>query len=181
MKTKTLHAQRVDRNGIHAAAGIGTTAGQASHAQAGFTIIEAMVALVVLSVGMIGVAALHGQGLSASRSAQFRSVAVNLSADMADRIRSNRVAGVAYEGIQANNNCDPDAGGGVDCTPAQMAAHDLFVWNQQILAALPNGAGQVEVDPAVNPPAYTITVSWDEVGAPVNPVEHVTVLQVPAF
>ena len=89
--------------------------------QSGFTLIEAMVALVVLSVGMIGVAALHGQGLSAGRSAQFRSVAINLSADMADRIRINRTAAAAYAGAAANNNCDPTGGGGIDCTPAQAS------------------------------------------------------------
>ena len=145
----------------------------------GFTIIEAMVALIVLSVGMIGVAALHGQGLGASRSAQFRSIAVNLAADMADRIRANRVAGVAYAGGAGNNNCDP--GGGVNCTPAQMAAHDLFIWNQLVVAGLPNGLGQVQFDGAQIPPAYTVTVFWDEVGAPVNPVQHQVVLQIPAF
>lgn len=147
----------------------------------GFTIVEAMVALVVLSVGMIGVAALHGQGLGASRSAQFRSVAVNLSADMADRIRANRLAGAGYAGGAANNNCDPAGGGGVNCTPAQMAQHDLFVWNQQVTNSLPNGNWQIGFNPGTNPPTYTITVFWDEVGAPVNPVQHQVVLQLPTF
>jgi type IV pilus assembly protein PilV len=149
--------------------------------QRGFTLIEAMVALVVLSVGMIGVAALHGQGLSAARSAQFRSVAVNLSADMADRIRVNRVGGVAYAGAIANNNCDPSAGGGVDCNPAQMAAHELFLWNQQVQNSLPNGQWNIVFNGGTNPPSYTISVLWDEVGAPVNPVQHQSLMQLPTF
>jgi type IV pilus assembly protein PilV len=147
----------------------------------GFTIVEAMVALVVLSVGMIGVAALHGQGLGASRSAQFRSVAVNLSADMADRIRANRLAGAAYAGGAANNNCDPAGGGGVDCSPVQMAQHDLFAWNQQVTNSLPNGNWQIAFNGGTNPPTYTVTVFWDEVGSPVNPVQHQIVLQLPTF
>lgn len=150
-------------------------------AQRGFTIVEAMVALVVLSVGMIGVAALHGQGLGASRSAQFRSIAVNLSADMADRIRTNRLGGAAYAGAPANNNCDPAGGGAVDCTPAQMAAHDLFLWNQQVVASLPNGQWNIVFNAGTIPPTYTVTVLWDEVGAPVNPVQHQVVLQLPTF
>lgn len=148
--------------------------------ESGFTLIEAMVALVVLSVGMIGVAALHGQGLSAGRTAQFRSVAINLGADMADRIRVNRLGGASYQGPAANNNCDPTGGGGVNCTPAQMAAHDLFVWDQQLAAALPNGVGGVVFNAGTTPPTYTITVQWDEVGQPM-PVQYQIALQMPNF
>ena len=146
----------------------------------GFSLVETMVALVVLSVGMIGIAALHGQSLSAGRTAQLRTVAINLSADMADRIRVNRMGQGAYAGAAANNNCDPLGGGGVDCTPAQMAAHDLFVWNQQVQQLLPNGQTQVLFLPGTNPPTYTITVTWDEVGEPA-PISHSISFQQPAF
>ena len=61
----------------------------------GFSLLEAMIALVVLSVGMLGIAALHAQSLAASRTAQLRTQAVNLAGDMADRVRVNRVAGAA--------------------------------------------------------------------------------------
>src|SRR5690606_1731695 len=64
----------------------------------GFSLLEAMVALVVLSVGMLGIAALHGQSLAASRTAQLRTQAVNLAGDMADRIRVNRLGAAAYAG-----------------------------------------------------------------------------------
>jgi len=148
--------------------------------QTGFSLVEVMVALVVLSVGMIGIAALHGQSLSAGRTAQYRSVAINLSADMADRIRVNRLAEAAYGGAAANNNCDPVAGGGVDCTPAQMAAHDLFVWNQLVQQLLPNGQAQVLFNAGTNPPTFTITVAWDEVGE-AAPVQHQIQLQQPTF
>lgn len=129
---------------------------------AGFSLIEAMVSLVVVSVGMIGIAALYGQGLSAGRTALFRTQAVNLAADMADRIRANRQGGAAYGGAAANNNCDP--GGGVNCTPAQMAAHDLFVWGNQVAQQLPNGVGAVAYAGATVPPNYTITIGWQETG-----------------
>ena len=49
----------------------------------GFSLIEALVALVVLSVGMIGIAALYGQGLGAARTALYRTIAVNLAASTA--------------------------------------------------------------------------------------------------
>lgn len=143
----------------------------------GFSLIEAMVSLVVLSVGMIGIAALYGQGLSATRTAQLRTQAVNLAADMADRIRVNRLGGAAYAGAAADNGCDP--GGGVACTPAEMAAHDLFVWGRQAAQLLPNGTTAVAYDAGTVPPTYTLRITWDEVGE--GTIEHETVVQVPTF
>ena len=70
--------------------------GTFKQSQSGFGLIEALVALVVVSVGMIGIAVLYGQGLSASRTAYYRTQAVNLASDMADRIRLNRRAGASY-------------------------------------------------------------------------------------
>jgi type IV pilus assembly protein PilV len=130
----------------------------------GFSLIETLAALVVLSVGMIGIAALYGQSLGAGRTALFRSQAVNLVADMADRIRLNRLGQMSYQDAEpANNGCDP-AGGGVDCTPDEIAAYDLYVWQQEVERVLPNGEGRVFVDPAGNPAKYTIRVSWQEAG-----------------
>jgi type IV pilus assembly protein PilV len=137
-------------------------------------LIEAMVTLVVLSVGMIGMAALYGQGLGASRVALYRTVAVNLTADMADRIRLNRMAGNAYAGAAANNNCTPP--GVATCNPAQMAADDLFNWNQALAQALPGGAGTVGFANGL-PSTYTITVSWQESG--IGTVNNVVVVQIP--
>lgn len=145
----------------------------------GFSLIEAMVALVVLSVGMLGIAALHGQSLAANRSAQLRTHAVNLAGDMADRIRVNRLGAAAYEGPAANNACDPQTGGGVDCTPAEMAAHDLFIWQDRLGTLLPNGAGSVDYDGAAEPPTYTIDVSWTEPGE--GTLTHTLVIRVPEF
>jgi len=145
---------------------------------AGFSLVEAMVSLIVISVGMIGIAALYGQGLSAGRTALSRTIAVNLAATMAENIRVNRLAQAAYAGAGADNNCDPSAGGGVDCTPAQMAAHDLFLWTADVAAELPNGVGTV-MFAAGTPPSYTITVNWDEVG--IGQVTETLVVQVPTI
>lgn len=126
--------------------------------QLGFSLIEVMVALVVLSVGMIGMAALHGQGLSASRTAVYRTQAISLNADLADRIRANRLGQAAYAGAAANNGCSA-----ASCTPAQMAADDLFVWQQRVQQMLPNGQGQVAYNGGTIPPTFTITIQWDDV------------------
>jgi type IV pilus assembly protein PilV len=139
----------------------------------GFGLIESLVALVVVSVGMIGIAALYGQGLGASRTALYRTQAVNLASDMADRIRLNRVAGTAYQAAAADNNCDS---GGVACTPAQMAAHDLWVWGNELARQLPTGTGTVTFTANV-PPTYTISVNWLEVG--LGATTHTIAIRVP--
>ena len=136
--------------------------------QFGFGLIESLVALLVISVGMIGIAGLYGQGLRASGTALYRTIAVNLAADMADRIRANRRGNAAYGGAATNGNCD--AGGNTDCTIAAMAAHDLSAWQAQVRTQLPNGAGVVQYA-GTTPPTYTIRVAWQEVGAGVLTLE----------
>jgi type IV pilus assembly protein PilV len=140
-----------------------------------------MVALLVLSVGMIGIAALHGQSLSASRTAIYRTQAISLVGDLSDRIRVNRGAQLAYEGAPADNDCDqPTGGGGVDCSPAEMAAHDLFVWQSQVAAALPGGRGSVDVDASTAPATYRLSVAWDDPGS-ADPVSFGIEFRLPVY
>ncbi|MDH3640950.1 MAG: type IV pilus modification protein PilV [Gammaproteobacteria bacterium] len=131
--------------------------------QSGFTLMESLVALIVLSIGMLGIAALYLESMKAGRTALARSQAVTLAADMADRIRANATAGAAYAG-PGGFGAPPCVAGGVDCTPAQMAAEDVQLWLNNITASLPNGAGAIIFNNALNPPQYTITVSWVEPG-----------------
>ncbi len=129
----------------------------------GFTLVEVLVALVVMSVGMLGIAALYLEGLRAGRTALYRTAAVNLAADMADRIRANPDAGLAYAGTGpgSTQNC---INGPVDCTSGQMANDDWADWLRQVDTQLPDGAtGEVDVlGPA--PLTYSITVAWPEIG-----------------
>jgi type IV pilus assembly protein PilV len=143
---------------------------------AGFTLIEVMVALAVVSIGMLGIASLYTQALGASRTTQYRSQAINLISDISDRIRGNRLGGVQYAGAAGDNNCD--LSGGATCTPAQLAADDLFNWGAQVNALLPGGTWNV-ARAATTPPTYTITLTWDEVGQ--GTMTETTVIQVPTF
>jgi type IV pilus assembly protein PilV len=132
-------------------------------AVAGFTIIEVLVALVVLSVGMLGIAGLYVVTLQAGGTAIYRTQAVNLASDMADRIRANRTAGTAYQDGAAGALACTGAGA-VDCLPADLAADDVLQWNTELAEALPNGTGDIAVAGGGAPFTYTITVSWSEPG-----------------
>ena len=127
----------------------------------GFTLVEVLIALVIMSVGMLGIAGLYVHTMQAGRTSILRHHAVTLAGDIADRIRANPRAGAAYGLAGANNDC---VDGGVNCTSAQMAANDIFLWGQQASGALPNGTVTVVVDNTVVPPTYQITVAWTEPG-----------------
>jgi type IV pilus assembly protein PilV len=134
---------------------------RAQRRQRGFSLIEVLIALVIMSVGMLGIAGLFVQGMQAGRTSVLRHHAVTLAGDIADRIRANPRAGVAYEGAAADGGC---VGLGNDCDEATMAAHDVFLWEQQALDSLPTGAVAVDFDNSANPPLYTVDVSWTEPG-----------------
>ena len=140
----------------------------------GFSLVESMVALVVLSVGLLGVARMYVYSLQNVRTALLNSQAVMLAADMADRIRANRTAGIDYAGAAANFGC---VNGGVDCTPTQMAANDLLVWQAEVATALPNGQAVVAVNVATLPTTFVITVVWSDVGSP-QPAQYQLTVQI---
>lgn len=131
------------------------------NADGGFTLVEVLIALIILSVGMLGIAGLYVHSMQAGRTSMFRHHAVTLAGDVGDRIRANPRAGPAYALAGANNNC---VAGGVNCSPGQMAANDIYLWDQQAADTLPNGTVTVVYDNAVLPPTYQITVAWTEPG-----------------
>ncbi len=140
----------------------------------GFTLIETLVAMVVISVGMLGIAALYVEGLRAGRTSVYRTTAIDLAADMADRVRANPTARLGYNAAPANNNC---VDGGVSCTPAQLAADDNFWWQQSAQTLLPGGAANVlAAAGGGNTSTYTITVTWTEAGVE-QPLNYVLSVQ----
>lgn len=130
--------------------------------QQGFTLLEALISLVILSIGMLGIAALYVEGLRAGRTAIYRTTAVTLAADLMDRIRANRGAQVAYAGAPQLNNC---VNRDNDCTPLQMAQHDLRLWQDDVDARMPPGTDvDVQFAPGLAVNTYTITIQWPEPG-----------------
>ncbi len=146
----------------------------AMNRQSGFSMVEVLVALVVLAIGLLGIAALYLNSLQSGRTAIYRTQAITLAADLADRIRMNRTAQAAYGTLFGDaeapvGTCVTTGG----CSDADLASTDLFNWKAQIAQQLPNGQGQVAVTlPAAagEPTTYVVTVQWVEVNeaAPVT-------------
>lgn len=150
-----------------------------SRKAAGFSLIEVLIAMVILSIGLLGLAGLQSTGLHNSTDSYARTIATSLANDMADRIRANMTGFNAgnYDNTAAYAaNCETNAG----CTPATMAQHDTFRW-QQGIATLPGGQGDV----VTNGPLVTVTVRWDNsrsgangLGCDINNPNDLTCLRV---
>lgn len=117
--------------------------------QAGFTMIEVLITVLVLSIGLLGLAALQATGLKESQMAYMRSQAVLLAYDMADRIRANSVQSDQYD-----FDLTPNAG--------TVAESDRNEWNAN-LALLPDSIGDVQDNGGGD---FTITVRWNETRDP---------------
>lgn len=135
----------------------------------GITMVESLVALVIISVGMLGIAGLYLASLQAGRAANLRMQAVNLASEMADRIRANRDARIAYVLAAGTLPAAVTCSGATDCTPVQLAQSDQNIWVTAIRAALPGaiatGGSIAFTDNAgPMPERYEITVTWKEAG-----------------
>ncbi len=126
--------------------------------QAAFTLLEVMIALVIFSIGLLGLAGLQSAGIRNNQVSYARTIAQQLAYDMSDRIRNN--PGVNYAAVAgAANDCINGT-----CNSAALAAFDVFEWNSAITAPngpLRNAAGFITNNGANG---FTISIGWDENG-----------------
>jgi len=132
--------------------------------QAGFTLVEVLIAVLVLSVGLLGLAALQTIGTRVNHSAHLRSVATQLGYDMFDRMRANQ------DGFQKGFYNLPSASSsgcfsGTACTSEQVAKEDVFEWNAYLDDQLPEGEGVVCVDSTPEDGADASSPSCDGSGS----------------
>ncbi len=127
--------------------------------QSGFSMLEVLVTLVVLSTGLLGVANLQVEALRGNQGAYLASVAAQQAQDMAERMNANPA------GVAANRYDNLDAGipgaqadcQNANCTPTSLALFDHNRWNTANQALLPGGAGQVR---EISDGIFLIGVRW---------------------
>jgi type IV pilus assembly protein PilV len=121
----------------------------------GFTLLEILVAMLVLAIGLLGVAAMQLRGLQYSHDAYLRSQISVLAYDIADRMRLNEanatdyVTGLFMVPAVAPAGCAPTATGVVN---------DLACWRVQLFGALPPGSS---ADITLAAGEYTVSLAWD--------------------
>lgn len=126
----------------------------------GFSLIEVLVTMVVISLGLLGFAALQASSLKSNRVAMQRSIATVMANDVFERIRANRANATNYAITLGE---DPD-----DAATAGTVEHtDLTAWRTNLAARLPQGTGTVAVAQNVTGADtsfdVTVTVQWAEV------------------
>lgn len=122
----------------------------------GFTLIETLIALFILTTALLGFASLSAQALQATRGAIYHDLATLQAIDLAERIRANPVAAASGSYLTL-----PPNPGASDCTqhycdPTMMAKFDLHEWNQINATRLPSGEGSIRESAG----DYLITIEW---------------------
>ncbi|HNQ03958.1 MAG TPA: type IV pilus modification protein PilV [Thiobacillaceae bacterium] len=112
--------------------------------QAGFSLLEILVAIVIVSLGLLGLAGLQAASLRNNQLAYYRGIAAQQVYDMADRIRANQAGATAgnYDNLSATIPTDPGCFQ-TGCSVANMAVTDHSQWNTGNSRLLPGGVGTV--------------------------------------
>ena len=129
----------------------------------GFTMLEVLIAMLILSVGLLGLAGLQATGIKNNHSAYMRSQAVVYGYDIIDRMRANR-----QSALSGGYNIAMGAGAP---TGSSITQTDLRQWKFLIAAHLPAGDASANV----NGGTVTVVVQWDDSRADGNVTESITV------
>jgi len=141
------------------------------HKQQGFSVIEALVAFLILSVGLLGIASLQLLSVKAGYIAKVNTMAVIKSEEIFERIRSNPTQVLSYISLGGDpgvdNNCR-NVGLNINmCSPAEMVQDDIFNWKADLKSSLPDNAGTTASIDVVKPEpggltvaTVTVTINW---------------------
>lgn len=149
--------------------------------QRGVSLIEVLVAVMIFSIGLVGLAGLLIMATRSNQAAYLRTQVVFLAHNMADRMSANPSAvwdgsynSTGYPVATAvTTNCDSAA----PCTPDDLATHDMQMWSSQLAAFLPSAKASINCSSAgagftpstaqysMRPPyggTCTMQISWTE-------------------
>ncbi|HLU07628.1 MAG TPA: type IV pilus modification protein PilV [Woeseiaceae bacterium] len=120
----------------------------------GLTLVEILIALLILSIGLLGLAGLQTASLKFNTSAYYRTQATALAYDLADRMRANRQA--ALDGAYTVAFQDPPPACDAAAVEGNVAQQDIATWRNALACRIPSSTGRVV--PVGN--EFTITVQW---------------------
>ncbi len=138
------------------------------HKNRGFTLLEALLGFLVLSVGMLGIASLQAISLKAGKTSVYSSVAMMKVEELFESMRVNPgpVALAAYAAAGSGNGTNNNCTGTVVCSATALAQDDIYWWKKNLSAGLPSTATTSVTYVAATAPSkmakVTISVSWDE-------------------
>ncbi|MBB5208146.1 type IV pilus assembly protein PilV [Chiayiivirga flava] len=138
-------------------------------ADAGFSLIEVMVAVLVLSLGLLGMAALQGVSMRYNQSANYRTQATNLAYEFIDTARSysdrdlSNLVALVQNFTDWSQMCEIGTPPGYACGSSADALNcDRERWAQKICRTMPNGRGQVLLDTSLAAPQITVRLCWND-------------------
>jgi type IV pilus assembly protein PilV len=125
-----------------------------SSRSSGFSLVEVLISIVVLSIGLLGAAGLMGASLRNTNTAYYRSQATVLADDILDRMRANITAA-------RDEDYDITLDGSIAAGATGVALFDCQEWLATLAATIPDAAGSVNVNPDN---VVTITIEWGDAG-----------------
>lgn len=132
--------------------------------QRGFSMIEVLVTLLIISLALLGTAGLQAYAMRQNQNGQFRTQAVFLASDLAERMEANKAGALQgrYEVERTQNprqtalSCSA-----TPCSVTDLATFDLANWEAEVSGTLPQSSWTVTArQPLTNPVVYTITIEW---------------------
>ena len=150
----------------------------ASNDQAdGFTLIEVLVTMLILAVGLLGIAALQIKGMQFNHDAQLRSQISTLAYGIADRMRlsENSTGGLAanYVGNYTVPASRPSCTIAVFPMNSASVGNDLACWRQAVWDALPPGSN---ADISASGDEYTVTLGWTDRSGETHNISYTFIL-----
>lgn len=139
-----------------------------------FSLIEAMVALIVFAIGMIGIAHMLLMSHQSNASSYMRQQAVQSAYNIIDRIRANRktalngnytVSNLVSNGAPTIPNAPTTNCASSPCSTTQLAAYDTWDWLANNLTKLPNGCGSIATTASGSNTLITVTIQWSDTPA----------------
>lgn len=127
----------------------------------GLTFVEVLTAVLVIAIGLIGIASLYSDAVQTELDTQPRAQAERLAQVMADRVAANAAGRAGYASV-VGVLCVTEAR---DPRPLNAAAQEAACWQDEVEEKLPNGTGAIKRDLSTAPPTYVVSVSWSAPGS----------------